>query len=63
MEDIEAIWRDELESFFVPKERIQAHFASANEHLAGKKTHLAAHTKAVGASSGRNAQGVSTLPE
>ena len=45
MEDIEAIFRDELQNFFVSKEKVKAHLASANEHLADMKSRLAAHTK------------------
>ena len=45
IEDIEAIFRDELQNFFVSKEKIQAHLRSANEHLADLKARLTAHTK------------------
>jgi site-specific DNA recombinase len=45
MEDIEAIFRDELQNFFVSKEKVKAHLASANEHLVDMKARLAAHTK------------------
>lgn len=45
MEDIEEVFRDQLQSFFASSERIQAHLASANQHLAGVKARLAAHTK------------------
>jgi hypothetical protein len=48
MEDIEAIFRDELEGFFVAKEKIQAHLASANEHLTEKKSRLDSHIKRIG---------------
>src|SRR5258708_30680945 len=47
MEDIEAIFRDELENFFISKEKVQAHLASANGHLADKKNRLAAHTQRI----------------
>jgi len=47
MEDIEAIFRDELQNFFVSKEKVKAHLASANEHLSGMKARLDAHTKQV----------------
>jgi site-specific DNA recombinase len=43
MEDIEAIFRDELQNFFVSKEKVKAHLASANEHLTEQKRRLAAH--------------------
>jgi site-specific DNA recombinase len=45
MEDIEAIFRDELQNFFVTKEKVKAHLASANEQLSGMKARLAAHGK------------------
>src|ERR1017187_9103367 len=45
MEDIEAIFRDELQNFFVSKEKVKAHLASANEHLSDMKVCLAAPTK------------------
>ncbi len=45
MEDIEGIFREELQSFFVPREKVQAHLANANEHLTGMKSRLAAHTQ------------------
>jgi site-specific DNA recombinase len=45
MEDIEAIFRDELQDFFVSKDKIRAHLAKANEHLADRKTRLEAHSK------------------
>lgn len=44
MEDIEGIFRDELEDFFVSKEKVKAHLASANTHLADKKARLTSHT-------------------
>jgi len=47
MEDIEAIFRDELRDFFVSKEKIQAHLAHANDHLADKKQRLSAHTQQI----------------
>jgi site-specific DNA recombinase len=45
MEDIEAIFRDELQNFFVSKEKVKAHLATANEHLTSMKARLTAHTK------------------
>lgn len=45
MEDIEGIFREELEDFFVSKEKIQAHLASANGHLINSKERLEAHTR------------------
>jgi site-specific DNA recombinase len=43
--DIEAIFKEELEDFFISKDKVQAHLSSANTHLAEKKEHLAAHTR------------------
>ncbi len=45
MEDIEAIFRGELEDFFVSKEKVQARLASANKFLSEKKALVAAHTR------------------
>ena len=45
MEDIEGIFRDELEGFFVSQEKMKAHLANANEYLADKKQRLAAHSQ------------------
>jgi len=45
MEDIEAIFRDELQDFFVSKEKVKNHLANANTFLADKKNRLAAHTR------------------
>jgi len=47
IEDIESIFRAELEDFFVSSEKVEAHLASANTHLADKKERLAAHTRQV----------------
>ncbi|HXT39008.1 MAG TPA: recombinase family protein [Candidatus Angelobacter sp.] len=44
IEDIEAVFRGELESFFVSKEKVLEHLSLANGHLADKKQRLAAHT-------------------
>ena len=41
----EPVFRDELEDFFVSKEKMKAHLASSNTHLADKKERLAAHTR------------------
>ena len=41
------IFRDELEGFFVSQEKIRAHLASANEHLAGKRSRLESHAKRI----------------
>jgi len=45
IEDIEAIFRDELKNFFVSKDKIKAHLASANSHLAEKRTRVATHER------------------
>jgi site-specific DNA recombinase len=44
MEDIEGIFRDELENFFVSKDKLQAHLQSANQHLVDLKARLKTHT-------------------
>jgi site-specific DNA recombinase len=45
MEDMEAIWRDELKEFFVSKEKLKAHLRSANDHLEDIKTRLSSHMR------------------
>jgi len=45
MEDIEGIFRDELESYFVSKDKVQAHIASANQNIGDKKARVASHSK------------------
>jgi site-specific DNA recombinase len=45
IEDIEAIYREELEDFFVSQERVQTHLSRANEFLTEKKARIAAHTR------------------
>ncbi len=45
IEDIEGLFRDELQKFFVCKDQIRSHLARANEHVTEKKQRLAAHTK------------------
>lgn len=47
IEDIEAIFREELEDFFVSREKVEAHLASANQNLLEKKERLASHLRAV----------------
>jgi len=44
MEDIEAIFREELQAFFVSKEKIQEHLSNANQHLVSKKAHVTSHS-------------------
>ena len=43
--DIEAVFRAELENFFVSKEKIQSHLSAANEALSDKKRQLSAHVQ------------------
>jgi site-specific DNA recombinase len=43
--DMEAIFKAELEDFFISKEKVQAHLSNANTHLVEKKAHLAAHMR------------------
>ena len=45
IEDIEAIYREELEHYFVSEEKVQAHLARANEFITDKKERIAAHTR------------------
>ena len=45
IEDIEAIFRDELKDFFVSKDKVHAHLAKADDHLTSKRERLAAHTR------------------
>jgi site-specific DNA recombinase len=45
--DIEAIFKEELEDFFISRNRVQAHLSRANVHLADKKQHLAGHTRQI----------------
>ena len=47
IEDIEAIFCDELRNFFVSEEKIQNHLSKANEHLQLKKQQLAAHMRQI----------------
>ena len=41
--DIEEIFREQLEDFFVSREKVESHLARANEYLADKKQRLAHH--------------------
>jgi len=43
MEDIEAVFREELKNFFVSKEKVLEHMAKADGHLADLKGRVAAH--------------------
>lgn len=45
IEDIEAIFREELKDFFVSKDKVRAHLAKADLHLESRKERLAAHTR------------------
>jgi site-specific DNA recombinase len=47
MEDIEAIFREELKDFFASKDRIRAHLLNANEHLNDRKAQLAVHVRSL----------------
>ena len=47
IEDIEAILREELEDFFVSKDKVQAHLANGNEYLTDKKQRLALHAQKI----------------
>lgn len=47
MEDMEAIFRDELHDFFVSSEKIQKHLEVSNEELRSKKRHLETHIQAL----------------
>ncbi|MGO9203605.1 MAG: hypothetical protein ACLQM8_24035 [Limisphaerales bacterium] len=43
--DIEGIFKDELEGFFVSRERVEPHLSHGNDFLADKKSRLAAHVR------------------
>jgi site-specific DNA recombinase len=45
IEDIEAIFREELEGFFVSKEKVEAHLSRGNDYLTEKKQRLALHSQ------------------
>jgi site-specific DNA recombinase len=47
IEDIEAIFREELENFFVSKEKVETHLSHANEYLSDKKQRLALHVQQI----------------
>jgi len=47
IEDIEAIFREELKDFFVSKEKVLDHLSRANEYLAEKKQRLTAHSRQI----------------
>ncbi len=47
MEDMEGIFKDELELFFLSKDRVHEHLLKTNGHLEGLKERLAAHTKQI----------------
>ncbi|MGO8697882.1 MAG: recombinase family protein [Limisphaerales bacterium] len=42
---IETIFKEQLEDFFISRERVQAHLSSSNAHLTDKKAHLVAHAR------------------
>jgi site-specific DNA recombinase len=43
MEDLEYLFRDELQEFFVSKNKVQSHLLSANDHLTSMRTQLVTH--------------------
>jgi site-specific DNA recombinase len=45
MEDMESIFRDELQEFFISKEKVHTHLAKANDHLTGLKARLDNHKR------------------
>jgi site-specific DNA recombinase len=45
IEDIEGIFREELQDFFVSEEKVQNHLSRGNEFLTEKKERVAAHTR------------------
>lgn len=45
MEDMEGIFRDELQGFFASKERIREHLKSADQNLQDKKGRVEAHSR------------------
>lgn len=47
IEDIEAIYQEELKKFFVSKEKIAQHLASANGNLEDKRRRLEAHNRQI----------------
>lgn len=47
IQDIETIFREELEGFFLSKDKVQAHLSNANQYLAEKKERLAAHSRQI----------------
>jgi hypothetical protein len=45
IEDIEGIFKDELEDFFVSREKVAAHLSRGDDFLADKKAQLTAHNR------------------
>jgi site-specific DNA recombinase len=45
MEDMEAVFREELHEYFVSEDKLASHFAAADEHLAEKRQRVEAHTR------------------
>jgi len=45
IEDIEGVFKDELEDFFVSREKVAAHLSRGNQFLADKKAQLTAHAR------------------
>jgi site-specific DNA recombinase len=47
VEDMEGVFHDELNDFFVSQDKIKGHLANANQNLADKKVRLEAHTRQI----------------
>lgn len=45
IEDLEMIFQEELKNFFVSRERLDKHLASANSNMEDKRRHLEAHSR------------------
>jgi hypothetical protein len=45
MNDLEEIFRHELENFFVSKDKVKAHLETANSHITQKRDRLQAHIR------------------
>lgn len=47
MDDLDAVFREELHAYFGQPERVAQHFAKSKQHLAEKETALAAHEREI----------------
>lgn len=47
IDDMESTFREEIEDFFVSKDRIQSHLVNANRNLTEKRDRLGAHTRQI----------------